>query len=239
MEDERTQKLLHSERLTAIDQVARGVGHDLGNVLFRIMGKIDLALNEQEVHCIKQHLKGALQACERAGRILRNLQAAHKLDSEFTEVQVSTVVNGALALISEDLEKESVKVSTHYAYDPYISLDCRKMEQVFFNLFVNSIQAMPDGMGGEIKVVMQSAKSPTDAEQEGLAIEISDTGQGIAPEWIPKVFDYVFSTDPGRRGGLGLSVARRIVQEHGGSLLPRSSLSRGASFTLWLPLNFR
>jgi two-component system NtrC family sensor kinase len=114
---------------------------------------------------------------------------------------------------------------------PPIRMDKSGLQQVLLNLFMNSIQAMENG--GELKVVIRSAESGSEAR-----IDIIDTGPGIAPEHLNQVFDPFFTTKKvGVGTGLGLSVSYNIIKKNGGRMEVNSRPGQGACFSIFLPLN--
>jgi signal transduction histidine kinase len=109
--------------------------------------------------------------------------------------------------------------------DPFINIDYQQMKQVFLNLIRNSIDAM--SAGGEIKIVFKKDK--------GINVfEISDTGEGIPPENMNKIFDIYFTTKKSGTG-MGLSIVRQIIIQHGGTIETESRLKEGTKFKITLP----
>lgn len=222
-----TQQLIRSERLAAVGQVARGVGHEFGNILLRIIGKTDLALIEKDVDKIKAHLAVVMTAAERAGGIVKNLQSFSRSEPNFQKAQVSQAVDEALSLVNHELVKCSVKLEKRYAPVPATRIDVGGLSQVFLNLFINATHAMPKG--GALTVTIEEA-------DRGVAVRVADTGTGIPADVLPRIFDFAFTTKGDRGSGLGLSVSREIVEAQGGKLSVRTESGKGAEFTVWLPL---
>jgi two-component system NtrC family sensor kinase len=111
---------------------------------------------------------------------------------------------------------------------PMIAGDRQQLWQVFLNLFTNASDAMPEG--GTLTIRVAAAESQ-------IAVEVSDTGQGIAPEDLPRVFESFFTTKPAGKGtGLGLPISRRIVEEHGGTLHLASEPGKGTTVRILLPV---
>jgi two-component system NtrC family sensor kinase len=108
------------------------------------------------------------------------------------------------------------------------------MQSALLNLILNALDATPPG--GEVTVATAPALASDGSGRPGLEIAVSDTGCGIAPANLTRLFDPFFTTkEPGRGTGLGLSVSQGIVQRHGGSVRVDSEVSRGSTFTIWLP----
>jgi two-component system, NtrC family, sensor kinase len=111
---------------------------------------------------------------------------------------------------------------------PRLRLDKGGFQQVFVNLFLNSVQAMPGG--GELKIVLEQVNNE-------LKIEVSDTGEGIPPENLGRIFDPFFTTKKEGEGtGLGLSVSYSIVKNHGGRMEVQSTRGAGTTFSIFLPV---
>jgi two-component system NtrC family sensor kinase len=230
-------QLVRSERLAAVGQVARGVGHEFGNILLRIIGKTDLALMEKDAAKIHDHLKVVMTAAERAGTIVRNLQSFSKAEPRFQVSSLTLPLDESLSLVNHELVKASVKLEKRYSQVPEVRMDAGGLSQVFLNLFINAAFAMSKG-GGTLTVTLEAAQGPDPAggRQKGVAARIADTGTGIPPEVLPRIFDFAYTTKGDRGSGLGLSVSREIVEAHGGRIWVRTEVGKGTEFTVWLPL---
>lgn len=227
------EQLIRSERMAGIGQVARGIGHEFGNILLRIMGKTDLALMEKsDIAKIHDHLQVVMRATERAAVIVRNLQTFAKSAPVFVSAQLSAPAEEALSLVSHELSRASVEVVKEFKPVPDARLDTGGIAQVFLNLFINATHAMQKG--GKIHLTIEEASSPEG--RRGVQARVKDTGSGIPPEVLPRIFEFAFTTKGNAGSGLGLSVSREILESHGGYLSVRSEPGRGAEFTLWVPL---
>lgn len=225
-------QLVRSERMAAIGQVARGVGHEFGNILLRIMGKADLALLEKDPEKVKAHLQVVLSASERAGVIVRNLQSFSKFESNFQFARLSKPIEQAVSLINHELTKASVKLSKELRQDPDLRIDTGALGQVFLNLFINAIHAMPKG--GTLQVTVDEEAGP--AAAPGVAVRVADTGSGIPKDALSRIFEFAFTTKGDQGSGLGLSISREIMESHGGTIEVESTSPQGTVFRLWLPL---
>jgi signal transduction histidine kinase len=225
-----TQQLIRSERLAAIGQVARGIGHEFGNILMRIMGKSDLALGETDVAKIHAHLEVVLKASERAGVIVRNLQSFSKAESKVQSAEIVVPIEEALSLLNHEFVKGSIKVVKDFQPVNPQKLDVGALGQVFLNLLVNAMHAMPKG--GTVKI---SVKPTQDAAGVGTEVRVADVGSGIPPEVLPKIFEFAFTTKGDQGSGIGLSVSKDIVESHGGKISVKSEPGKGTEFTIWIP----
>ncbi len=226
-------QLVRSERLAAVGQVARGVGHEFGNILLRIMGKTDLSLMEKNVDKIHEHLKVVMSAAERAGVIVRNLQSFSKSEPNRQMASITDSIDQAISLISHELVKFSIQLEKAYEPVPKLRIDVGGLAQVFLNLLINAVHVLPQG--GKITVRVARQKGP-DGE-DWVAAVVGDNGPGIPPDVLPRIFDFAFTTKGDRGSGLGLSISKEIVEAHGGRLTVKTETAKGTEFTVWIRTN--
>jgi signal transduction histidine kinase len=219
-------QLIATERMAAIGQVARGVGHEFGNILQRIVGKADLALNHADVPKIHESLKVILQASERATVIVRNLQSLSRVNQARGVVEPAKVIGEILALMNHEFVKGSVTVEDKRANCSPIKVNAGEIQQVLMNLMINAIHAMPSG--GKLEVGCGE-------DATGTLIWVKDNGSGIPPDVLPRIFDYAFTTKGEKGSGLGLSISKQIVESHGGRIHVESVVGKGSLFALKLP----
>lgn len=219
-------QLVYSERMAAIGQVARGVGHEFGNILQRIVGKADLLLNCTDLPKIHTDVGTIITAAERAAVIVRNLQSFSKTSSAKADVNLMNVIADSLALIEHELKKYTVELVDKRQAVPVIKANNVELQQVLMNLMINAIHAMPQG--GKLEVGCGESNG-------SVLFWIKDTGVGIPPEIMPRIFEYAFTTKGDRGSGLGLSISKQIVEAHGGSILVKSEPGKGSIFTIKLP----
>jgi signal transduction histidine kinase len=168
---------------------------------------------------------------ERATNIVNNLLNFSRTGSatEFAEIDVARVLDDTLQLLEPQLRRSQIEIVRRYDKDaPEAYGNAGKLQQVFTNLILNARDAIPDG--GRIIVA-------TDIGEDGtLVAEISDTGIGIAPENVAKIYDPFFTTKGvGQGTGLGLAVSYGIVQEHAGRIAVESTPGHGTTFRITLP----
>ena len=224
-------QLVRSERLAGVGQVARGVGHEFGNILLRIIGKTDLALLEKDVGKIHDHLKVVMIAAERAGVIVRNLQSFSKTEAILETREMSAPIDEAISLVNHEFVKASVKLEKDYRSKLSAKMDVGGMAQVFLNLIINAIHSM--AKGGTLKIILDSIPGATGTP--GVAVTISDSGSGIPGHVLARIFEFAFTTKGDRGSGLGLSISKEIVESHGGTLTVKTEEGKGTDFTVWLP----
>ena len=179
-----SQQLIRSERYAVIGQVARGIGHELGNVLLRIMGKVDLALLEKDPSKIITHLQVAMKAAERAGVIIRNLQSFSKSEPTYQHESVVVPLEESIAHVSHELAQASIKLEKDFKEVPALKIDTGGLAQVFLNLLINAIHAMPKG--GTIQVTVEQAAGPETIGGPCVVARLADTGGGILRDILPR-----------------------------------------------------
>jgi len=175
-------------------------------------------------------LKVRTQA-ERATNIVNNLLNFSRTGSatEFGEIDIARVLDDTLQLLEPQLRRNQIEILRSYDRDsPRVYGNSGKLQQVFTNLLLNARDAIPDG--GRITI------STSSSEDGSLTIEVADTGVGIAPENVAKIYDPFYTTKGvGRGTGLGLAVSYGIVQEHAGHISVESTPGQGTSFRITLP----
>lgn len=226
-------QLAQAERLAALGTLAGGVAHEFRNVIGGIRGCADELLAGEADDGQRETLAVIQRATERAQGIVQQLQRfAQEPEREPVATDVVAVVDEALALCAPAARRHDVQVERHFADDLNVTGDAGALHQVFVNLFVNAIQAMPDG---------GTLRCAAERDGEDVIVRVTDTGPGIDADALPHVFDPFFTTraDAERREqrgtGLGLSVTYGIVQTHGGSIEAASPQGQGATFVVRLP----
>jgi PAS domain S-box-containing protein len=226
------EQLLQREKLSSIGLLAAGVAHEVNTPLTGVSSYTQMLLGmfaeTDPKHALL--LKVRRQA-ERATNIVNNLLNFSRTGdaTEFTEIDISRVLDDTLQLLEPQLRGNQIEIIRAYDPDcPQIFGNAGKLQQVFTNLLLNARDAIP--AGGSIKI------STTPAEDHSLTIEVSDSGMGIAPENVAKIYDPFYTTKGvGRGTGLGLAVSYGIVQEHSGHISVESNPGRGTTFRITLP----
>jgi signal transduction histidine kinase len=228
-------KLRHSEQLAAVGRLAAGVAHEMGAPLQVIDGRAKQLLNhpDAQTETRQRNLIIIRNQAERIARIVRqllNLSRPHKL--HFRKVELTPLVEETVELIETQAEGAGVEIEVR-CDDVVIEADPELIQQVFLNVFRNGIQAMPQG--GRLRV--ECLKDAAERGRRSLAaLRVSDTGVGIAPEYLPNIFDPFFTTkEVGHGTGLGLPISSRIVEEHDGWIEAENGVEGGAVFTIYLP----
>jgi len=229
----RQEQLIQSRKLASIGTFTSGIAHELNNPLNNISLTAESLLEECEDLSrveAKEMILDILNQTARAGEVVKNLlDFSRSEESAFEELEVREVVERSVKLVKNQLMLTGISLTRTVPEDlPLIKGNIRNLEQVFTNLFLNSIQAMPDG--GRISIVASK-----DANGY-VRIDFSDTGIGIAQEKLERIFDPFFTTKPvGRGTGLGLSIVYGIVKKHRGYIEVKSELNVGTTFSIFLP----
>ncbi len=228
------EEVLQSKKLAAIGTFSSGIAHELNNPLNNISLSTDTLLEEfdsMDKEEIKEILEDIMNQTERASKIVRNLlEFSREKAPSISLLRIKDVIDSTAALLENELKIKGVHLETCVGENlPKILGDSHKLQQVFLNLFLNAIQAMPDG--GLIHV-------DTREEPKGfIRIDVSDSGTGIPQDKIDKIFDPFFTTKPvGKGTGLGLSIVYSIIKKHGGHLEVKSKPGVGTTFSIFLPI---
>jgi len=223
-------QLVRTERLVAIGTLARGLGNEFSGMIQTIMTKAEIALTKKTAPDMESALKTIVSTCERASTVVKNLQSLVKMETARENVNLEGPIKEALSLIEFEMKKSKVTFVGDYDGPlPTLKLNKFEINQAFLNIIVNAIHAM-EKKGGELRV-----KTVTDAD--GISVNFIDQGTGIAAENIEKIFEPLFTTKVGTGSGIGLSVTRKIVENHGGKLSVSSEVGKGTTFTIWVPKN--
>jgi PAS domain S-box-containing protein len=226
------EQLQQREKLSSIGLLAAGVAHEVNTPLTGVSSYTQLLLgmlNETDPkHALLQKVR---TQAERATNIVNNLLNFSRTGSaeEFGEIDVARVLDDTLQLLEPQLRRSQIEIVREYDKEaPEAYGNAGKLQQVFTNLILNARDAIPDG--GRITV------STGTAEDGSLIAEISDTGIGIAPENVAKIYDPFYTTKGvGQGTGLGLAVSYGIIQEHAGRITVESEPGQGTTFRITLP----
>jgi hypothetical protein len=224
------QQLRQAQKLESITLLAGGIAHDFNNILTVVGGNVSLALEQScpdcDVHTI---LPAALEAVQRAAGLTRQLLAyAGKGAFVIATVSVSAAAEQAVASLSRSLP-ERIRITTQIApHLPNLQMDPSQMDQLFSNLILNAVEAIPEGRDGIVNV--RAA-----LESDCIAIEVTDNGCGLDAETRQRMFEPFFSSkSPGR--GLGLAAVEGIVRVLDGRILVDGVIGGGTRIKILLPV---
>ena len=224
-----------AEKLASIGEMAAGLAHELntplGNIraLASLTGK-DLRENRMDVVSIREDLDDIITQTEKCSHIIGGLLGfARKREVNFSLNNINTCLAEAISLVRMRSEEKKVAIILDEDSEiPLAKVDGHQLEQVFINILLNGIDAVPEN--GRIVVSSRF-------DGKSVVIRFADTGCGIAPDVLAKIFDPFFSTKgTGQGTGLGLSISYGIIKNHGGSIDVRNREQGGAVFTVYLPM---
>jgi PAS domain S-box-containing protein len=217
------------DRLAALGEMSAVVAHEIRNPVAGIAVGVEYlgkSIPEESVH--KQDVKMIMGEIERVNRILDDiLSVARPFQLKLSTQAIPDIVEHVLHRYHTSFSNKAIHVIRRYAPSlPLAQVDRERMEQALTNLVLNAVEAMLTG--GTLSLGLA-------ASDRWLTITVSDTGPGIPPEIQRRVFEPFFTTKA-RGTGLGLAVARRVIEEHGGTITLVSETGKGATFTIKLPL---
>jgi signal transduction histidine kinase/CheY-like chemotaxis protein len=230
------EQLVANDRLLALGTLAAGVGHEINNPMATIVANLELAVQALQgwelpgALELVEELEDARQAAERVRLTVRDLGAFSRAGAGAADaVDLGDAIEGAARLAARELHQRARLVRDYGHSGPVLATEAR-LAQVLVNLLVNAAQAIELGRPDANEVRVR-----TRDDGPFVVVEVSDTGKGIAPEHLPRVFTPFFTTKPPGRGtGLGLAICQRIVTDLGGQLEVDSVLGEGATFRLQL-----
>lgn len=227
-------QLIQSRKMAAIGNLTAGIAHELNNPLNNISLTTEALIDEFDEWNRDEKLKmlnTIAEQLERAGTTVANLLDFTRRDeSSFEAVSVNEIISRTLKLISNEINLNDIHPELELNENlPRVQGNVHNLQQVFLNLFLNAIQAMPDGGTLTVKSFVNDGK---------VKIDVTDSGVGIPQDNLDKVFDPFFTTkEVGKGTGLGLSVSYGIIRKHHGTLAVTSEIGRGTTFTITLPVS--
>ena len=223
-------RLVQADKLSSIGLLAAGVAHEVNTPLAVISSYAQMLANqvvgdEQKSLMLDKISRQKFRASEIVNSLLNFSRTSN---SDLSEVQINRVIQETLSLLEHQLRKAGIEARTRL--DPQLETvkgNAGKLQQVFLNLFLNARDAMEPR--GVLEVV-------TYMSEKGVAVDVLDTGHGIAPEHLSRIYDPFFTTKSAKKGtGLGLSVTYGIIQEHGAAIEALSRQGAGTCFHLEFP----
>ena len=234
-------ELAHASRLATIGELTAAISHELNQPLGAVQSNADAAEMlldgaEPRLDRVRQVLHDIRAANLRASEVVQRLRALLlKQESRFEAVDLAQVVDAVVALTGHEFARRGVTVSTVVSGRPLaLRGDVVQLQQVLLNLLINAMDAVADKPAERRRVRIGARRSGTHA----LVVEVADTGSGIAPLDLPRLFES-FRSSKKNGMGLGLSISRSIVQAHGGQIAAANNDDGGATFTVTLPATRR
>ncbi len=231
----RQELLVQAHKLKAVGTLTAGVAHELNNPINNIM--LTAALLEEDYADLPDEerldmVRDLVGESERAQKIVRNLlDFARESTIQSGAIRPERLVEETLQLAMNQIKLAKVKVKGEVDENlPVIHGDFQQIVQVFLNLVLNALEAMPDG--GTLTISISTSRA-----RDFVSFQFKDTGTGIPEHVIGNIFDPFFTTKPGAKGtGLGLSVSLGIIRQHGGDIQVKSEPGFGTTFVVLLPV---
>ncbi|MEW6740134.1 MAG: ATP-binding protein [Nitrospirota bacterium] len=241
------QQMERAAKLASLGEIISGIAHEIKNPLAGISCAVQVFNSElSDDDSRKPVITEVLNQVNRLDRIVKDLLSyAKPKPPMFVPSRISEILEKTLFFVYPEAKKQSIVIDNQVGSEiPEILMDPDQVQQVFLNITINAIHAMPNGgiltisaskkdrqeVQGEIKKPLQDEKF--------IAVKFHDTGKGISPEDLTYIFEPFF-TKKTKGTGLGLSISRKIIQEHGGEIIVESEVGKGSLFTVYLPIKGR
>ena len=224
-------QLWKAERLAELGTLASGMAHEIGTPMNVILGRAEYLLQRTADEGMKKGLATIVTQIERITKVMNQLLACARRETpERRAVDLAEIVEDSLEMFQERIAHSRITVEKAIeANMPSVLADRDQLLQVLINLMMNSLHAMPEG--GRLRLSLAR-------EGSHVSLGVSDTGHGMPEEIRSKVFEPFFTTkDFGKGTGLGLTVVKGIVEEHGGTIAVESVVDKGTTFWIQLPLD--
>jgi signal transduction histidine kinase len=234
------QQVTETQRLATIGTIAAVIAHEFNNLLTPVISYAQYALSSAEsekpdLELIRKALHKTCQGAGKAARICNSMLALARGEGSVAKVSVQSLIDETLLVLARDPAKDGIALRVQVQPDLCVFGDAVQLEQVLLNLLINARQAML-GKGGSITIKASAA-------EDGQArIQVIDTGPGIPEKVLPRIFEPFFTTKgTAKRGeprgtGLGLAICREIMAHHRGRIDVESTVGKGTTFSLHLPL---
>jgi two-component system NtrC family sensor kinase len=235
-------QLIHSEKMAALGRLAASLAHEINNPLQSVQTCITLTKEELEqvdqTKALDRYLNIVENEIDRISTIVHRMRDFYRPSSSGMQaVQLHQVLDSVLALTDKQLQQSNITVETRWADDlPDVTANPDHLRQIFLNLILNAIDAMPRGGLLQITTAVDTLICATDEGQApGVRVDFSDTGEGIPAQIQTRIFEPFFTTKSGG-SGLGLSTSYGIIEAHQGQITVSSEPGRETTFSIILPL---
>lgn len=230
----RQHQLVESKKMSSLGILTAGIAHQLNNPLNNISTSCQIVLEELDngpKEVVRKMLHNIQQEVARARDIVKGLLEFSRVrDFSLHRVPLAQVMKRSLQLISSQVPAH-IEISNEVPEDLVLEIDPQRLQEVFLNLLMNAIQAIPDGPG---RIHLRAEK---DASRGQAVITVADNGMGIPPEALDQIFDPFFTLkEEGVGTGLGLSIVYGIIEKHRGTIEVESKVGKGTTFIIRLPL---
>lgn len=231
-----TDKLVQADKLVLLGQLSAGISHEIRNPLAAVNLNLQLLSRKiAEESTDYPFVQSALQGVERISKIVEvSLNFSRPAIPDVKEMNINSIIPQTLDLVASSIRKKDIKVNIKLAEDlPNIAIDAKQVQQVLINLITNASDAIKDKGTIEINTHLESSAKYNRGEY--VVVAISDTGCGISPEELSKVFNPFF-TRKAEGTGLGLPITQRILHQHNGIIDVQSKVNEGTTFYVKFPV---
>jgi two-component system NtrC family sensor kinase len=231
---QQNERLMSTDRLASLGELAAGTAHEINNPLTTVIGLSQLLMEREVPNDIREDLKLINNEAQRSANVARNLLAFGGKHEPVKQLdQINSIIEDVLELRAYEHKAKNIDVEKHLAPNlPKIMADYFQMQQVFMNMIINAEYFMAEAHGRGTLTITTKKHNGT------VRISIADDGPGITPENLNRIFDPFFTTkEAGKGTGLGLSICHSIVTEHGGQIYVSSQLGKGTTIFVDLPIN--
>ncbi len=237
-------QLLQSQKMESIGTLAGGIAHDFNNILSAVIGYTEISLLSVKEETVQNNLLKVMEASNRAKELVKQiLTFSRKTTIEPKSVKLRNVLNEVKELIRATIPS-SIEINSDIVSNATIMADPTQIHQVIMNLCTNAAYAMRDS-GGTLSLSLMDIDQrdsyikddPELKENKYVRLSVSDTGQGINPDMIGRIFDPFYTTkEKGQGTGMGLSVVHGIIKRYNGSIKVESIPDKGSDFHIYLPV---
>ena len=223
------EQMSNSEKLASIGRLAAGIAHEIGNPLTSVFSFVQILREMEQDEFKKDSLQTIYFHINRTSETLKQLSGYSRMPAvESRQCQVNDVIETSVNLIQYDKRARDIVIKRELSANlPPACIDANQISQVFVNLILNAIDAMPDGGSLTIRSY---------GKENSILIEFEDTGTGIPKEKLMKIFDPFYTTKE-KGTGLGLAVSYNIIKKMYGTLSVNSEVGKGSTFTIEIPMN--
>jgi signal transduction histidine kinase len=222
-------KLEHLDRLANLGVLSAGIAHEIRNALVAVRTFVDLLVERSKEDDLAQL---ASQEIARIDAVVQQvLRDATREEFAVAPLNIHGLLNDACNLLRHQLQARSIQLALNLdAHSDLVRGDERQLRHALLNLFINAFEAMQDGGQLSVSTALRAV-----AGRQHVGVTISDSGGGVRPEYVPRLFSPFFTTK--KEGtGLGLAITRRIIQQHEGTITVESKVNEGTTFHVLLPL---
>lgn len=228
-------QLLQAQKMSSVGVLAASITHEFNNILMTVINYAKMGIRHKDAATRDKAFDKIMAAGQRASKITTGMLSYARHHGDRREpMDLVPLVEDVLVLVEKDLQRFRIKLVTQFESRPWASVNSGQVQQVLLNLIVNARQAMESG--GTLTVAVRVNSESSHAE-----LSVRDTGSGIPAEKLRRIFEPFFTTktaDGNGQGGtgLGLSLAREVMESHGGRIRVESAPGVGTTFTLKFPL---